>query len=78
MLNQTIIEDIRFKLTQNLGELEAFKNYGVNDLVKYIDTLLARNEELESEVKHLKDEIRDIQQDIEDNFKPIPVSEQVE
>ena len=71
------IEDIRFKLTQNLGELEASKIYRVSDLVEYIETLLSRNEELETEIKNLKDEIKDLEQDMEDNYRPVPVAEQI-
>lgn len=76
-MNNINIENVRFKLTYDLGELKAFKNYGVYDLVKYIDTLLGRNEELEAEVKNLKEEINNIEQNIKDNFRPIPVAEQV-
>ena len=71
------IEEIRFKLTQDLGELEAFKKYGVDDLVKYIDTLLGRNEELEAEVKNLKEEIENLEEDIKENYRRIPYAEQV-
>ena len=70
--------DIKFSFDKNLGDLEAHKKYSVSDLVEYIETLLARNEELESEVENLEDEKNSLEQNIEENYKPIPVREQVE
>lgn len=69
---------VKFCLNKDLGDLQAFKEYKVSDLVEYIETLLARNEELESEVKHLEDELKDLEQNLEENYRPIPVREQVE
>ena len=70
--------DVKFSLTEDLGELKAFKKYAVNDLVKYIETLLGRIEELETEVVHLEEELKDLEQDMEENYRPISVREQVE
>ena len=70
------INSIVFELTEDIGELKAFKNYSVDDLVKYIDTLLGRNEELEAEVKKLKEEIENLEEDIKENYKPISKAEQ--
>lgn len=71
------INSIVFELTEDIGELKAFKNYSVDDLVKYIDTLLGRNEELEAEVKNLKEEIENLEEDIKENYRRIPYAEQV-
>lgn len=42
-----------------------------------INNLLGRYVELETEVEHLKDEIKNLEQDIEDNYIAVPVAEQV-
>ena len=46
------------------------------DLVS-IDDLLNKICELDDEIEHLEEEKRNLEQDIEDNYKPIPVAEQV-
>ena len=70
--------DYKFSLNKDLGELEASKKYKVSDLVKYIETLLGQIEELEAEVEHLEDEKKDLEQNIEENYRPVPYAEQVE
>lgn len=65
-------------LKHDLGELKAFTPYEVNDLVKYIETLLGHNEELESEIENLKEKIDETERDIEENFRPVPVAEQLD
>lgn len=40
-------------------------------------SLLSSIEELLSDKEQLEQEIRDLKQDIEDNYRPIPISEQV-
>ena len=68
--------DVKFSFDKDLGELEANKKYSVSDLVEYIETLLARNEKLEAEVEHLEDEKNSLEQNIEENYKPISKAEQ--
>lgn len=47
------------------------------DLIS-IDELLTLTEDLISDVEELEDKVRDLEQDIEENYRPIPYSEQVE
>ena len=47
------------------------------DLVS-IEDLLAKIEELDDDKEYLEDKIKDMEQDIEDNYKPISKSEQFE
>ena len=68
--------DVKFTFDKALGDLEAHKKYSVSDLVEYIDTLLSRNEELEAEVENLEDEKNSLEQNIEENCKPISKAEQ--
>lgn len=46
------------------------------DLIS-INELLGLTEDLISEVEYLQDEYRDLQQDLEENYRPIPYAEQV-
>ena len=46
------------------------------DLIS-IDELLGLTENLISEVEHLQEEYKDLEQDLEDNYRPIPYAEQV-
>ena len=47
------------------------------DLISIKD-LLSKIEELDDDKEYLEDKIRDMEQDIEDNYKPISKSEQFE
>lgn len=51
-----------------------FKN---KDLIS-IEDLLLKIEELDDDKEYLEDKIKDMEQDIEDNYKPISKSEQYE
>lgn len=51
-----------------------FKN---KDLISIKD-LLSKIEELDDDKEYLEDRIKDMEQDIEDNYKPISKSEQYE
>ena len=46
-----------------------------NDLIS-IDDLIGVIEELDEEVEQLKEKIEDMEQDLEQNYRPIPLSEQ--
>lgn len=59
--------------TQNKWITEKFPN---KDFVS-IEDLLSELESLLDDIENLKDKIRDLENDIEDNYKPIPVSQQV-
>lgn len=52
------------------------KYFPNQDLIS-IDDLLGCIEDLEGEVSSLKEKIEDMEQDIKENYKRIPVSEQV-
>lgn len=65
-LNKNIIKDIE----KILGEI--YVNPIDND---YIEDIL---EKLISAYEELKDKYEELKQDLKDNFKPIPVSEQFE
>ena len=47
------------------------------DLVS-VDDLLTLTEDVIYDLENLKDEYRDLQQDLEENYRPIPYAEQVE
>lgn len=49
----------------------------VKELLKYIDTLENKVENLTADKEHLEEELKDLKQDLEDNYRPIPISEQV-
>lgn len=53
---------------------EHFKN---QDLISVYD-LMCLIEELDFETDDLKEEIKDIKKDVEDNYEPIPVNKQYE
>ncbi len=42
-----------------------------------VDSLICMVEDLLLEVDHLSEEIERLEQDIEDNYRPIPIAEQV-
>ena len=42
-----------------------------------IDELIAIIEDLDSELEHTKEEFEDFKNDVEDNYKPISMAEQV-
>lgn len=50
----------------------------VKELLKYIDTLESNVEDLTTDKKHLEEELKDLKQNIEDNYKPIRKDEQYE
>ena len=52
------------------------KYFPKQDLIS-IDDLISCIEDLDSDVEHLKEKYEDLEQDLEDNYRPIPVSEQV-
>lgn len=56
---------------------EILQELKANNHDEYINSLLSRNEELETEIKNLEEAIKDLEQDMEDNYKPVPVAEQV-
>lgn len=50
--------------------------FGLKDLVT-IDEILDKLCELDSDKARAEEELEDLQQDIRDNYKPVPYSEQV-
>lgn len=59
--------------TQNKSMREAFKN---KDLVSVYD-LLDKIEDLTFELEAVKEEYEDFKRDVEDNYKYMPIDEQV-
>ena len=64
----------------------SFRNYAVNQknyfhwikqIENYIESLENQIEELNDDKKHLEEELKNIKQDLEDNYRPIPIDEQV-
>lgn len=51
--------------------------YWINQIKNYINDLESKVEDLTADKEHLKDELKDLKQDVEDNYRPIPISEQV-
>lgn len=45
-------------------------------LVQYIYCLENKLEELTADKEYLEEELKDLKQDLEDNYRPIPVAEQ--
>ena len=52
------------------------KYFKDKDIVS-IDELVGTIEDLDDEIERLKEKIEDMEQDIQENYKPIPASEQV-
>lgn len=52
------------------------KYFEDNEYISF-DDLIGCIEDLDSEVEHLKEKYKGLEQDLEDNYRPIPVSEQV-
>lgn len=50
-----------------------FKNQDLISVSDLIDCI----EDLDSEVEHLKEQLEDERQDKQDNYRPIPIAEQV-
>lgn len=60
-------------LLKKVQELTTY--HFVNPILE--DETVSMIEELVNEIEHLKEELKDLEQNIEDNYRPIPVSEQV-
>lgn len=52
------------------------RKYFNTDFVS-IETLLATIEDLDGEVDHWKEKYQDLEEDLRDNYRPIPYAEQV-
>lgn len=68
---EKILVDIR-------EESEQIKRIFENKDLISIEDLLSKIEELDDDKGYLEDKIKDMEQDIEDNYKPISKSEQFE
>ena len=72
MNKYTEIQDIKIESDVNIGELvKRGKDYSWNELMDIIDDLV-------SDYDYLKEEFEEFKRDVEDNYRLIPVSEQVE
>lgn len=71
MNKYTEIQDIKIESDVNIGELvKRGKDYSWDDLFDIIDNLY-------SDYEYLKEEFEEFKRDVEDNYRLIPVSEQV-
>lgn len=52
------------------------RKYFNTDFVS-IETLLATIEDLDDEIEHWKEKYEDLEEDLRDNYRPIPYAEQV-
>lgn len=52
------------------------RKYFNSDLVS-IEELLATIEDLDGEIEHWKEKYQDLEEDLRENYKPIPYAEQV-
>lgn len=66
----TPIEEVKIRSNWNVGKIRKDKAYSWNELFEFY-------EELYSEYEELEEELEKIEEDLKENFKPIPVSEQV-
>ena len=57
-------------------ENEWIRKYFDTDFVS-IETLLATIEDLDDEIEHWKEKYEDLEEDLRDNYRPIPYAEQV-
>ena len=73
-LNNKPMDNVYIK-TQDVNKWIG-KYFPNKDLIS-IDDLIGCIEDLDSEVERLKEKYEDLEQDLEDNYRPIPVSEQV-
>ena len=53
------------------------KYFTENKDIYSIQEILSRLEDLYFDVERLEEELKGLEQDIEDNYRPIPISEQV-
>lgn len=51
----------------------------LDNTAEYEDWLMIQSfiDEIIADKEHLEEELRDLKQDLEDNYRPIPISEQV-
>lgn len=59
------------------NSLERILGYIINAVSLTEDDLIDMLDEMVQEYEHLEEELKDLKQNIEDNYRPIPVSEQV-
>lgn len=71
MNKNTEIQDIKIESEWNIGELvKKGTDYSWNDLFDILDDLY-------SDYDYLKEEFEEFKRDVDDNYRPISVSEQV-
>ena len=74
-MNEVYINIKEFGENSWLGSI-LYKRFK-KDLIS-VDELLTMIEDLSSDVETLEDRVRDLEEDIEQNYRPIPVHEQYE
>lgn len=65
-----ISKDLKNSLERILGYIIHTVSLTEDDLIDMLDGMV-------QEYEHLEEELEDLKQNIEDNYRPIPVSEQV-
>lgn len=66
--------DIDYNLKSDIEEIV---NYTINPMTMEEDDIISLLEDLVGKYQILKKEFEDYKQDVEDNYRPIPVAEQV-
>ena len=67
--------DSEYKMLKEIEEI-TLTNYEVGDFIK-VENLIAIIEDLKNEYDRLDEEFNDYKQDVEDNYKPIRIEEQI-
>lgn len=65
------------RIYEHVTDLTLTNYEPVGDFIE-IDSMWSMIEDLIAEVEHKNDEIDELKQDIQDNYRPIPVAEQYE
>lgn len=71
------ITRLEFKLKYNYGDLKAGNSYDLDDLLNELDRLEDELDDAKAKITELEDHVEELEQQIEDNYKPIPVAEQI-
>lgn len=78
-----VVNESNFDILERASKMTAteyeIKWFDAENISGYIstDNLLSIIEDLMCEVDRLQEELEDMEQDIQDNYRPIPVAEQV-
>lgn len=74
MEKQIISEKAFWDLVDDFETVESLKPKVRKSFKYYVEEMRGKIEELEYELEHLKDEYRKLEQDLQDNYQPLPRS----